>query len=243
MSCNVILAVCNFTCKDQNFMDSIISNYSLPKIISGNAISAAIVVSGMLIIFMTAGVGQDPLQYVHSLANYKGVLLNKPTVLRIAIGLDNAFILFYVTMFLALALILSRQKRATLILWAALAFILLLGWLDLLENMHFLQMISSAEKGIVVPESEIKMQVWESLVKFHIGYIGLYLWGLALPAFDRKSKTLRFLLCYFQWVVGMAIYLVPATVAFPLVLTRFAFFLTALILIANIQWNTAVAKQ
>jgi len=40
-------------------------------------------------------------------------------------------------------------------------------------------MISSAQEGLIISENEIKIQVWESLVKFHISYIGFYMLSFA----------------------------------------------------------------
>ena len=96
-------------------------------------------------------------------------------------------------------------------------------------------MISSAQEGLIISENEIKIQVWESLVKFHISYIGFYMLSFALPSTNVKEKTLCFLLRWVQWPVGMLIYITPIDIAKPLVLVRFTFFLVALILLATIN--------
>lgn len=55
---------------------------------------ACATVLGMIAIFLTTGVGQDPLQLVHSAAEYAEILLCNPAALRATIALDNAFIVF-----------------------------------------------------------------------------------------------------------------------------------------------------
>jgi hypothetical protein len=59
------------------------------------AMLAGALVLGMLAIFVVTGIGQDPLQYVHPAAEYRELLLRNPSMLRVAIGLDNLFIVAY----------------------------------------------------------------------------------------------------------------------------------------------------
>ncbi|MBI2769928.1 MAG: hypothetical protein HYX47_09915 [Burkholderiales bacterium] len=192
------------------------------------AVLASITVLLMFGIFAAAGIGQDPLQYVHPAAEYARILLRNPPVLRLVIGLDNLFIVFYCTMFMALGSLLWRSGRPRLLVGAALGLLSLSGLLDLAENMHFLTMLSAAVQGLEIGATEIGLQVLESLVKFHVSYFGLFLLGWVLPGETRLEKALCFALRWVQLPVGLAIYLVPAGLAVPLVITRFAFFVLAL---------------
>lgn len=213
------------------------------RLVKNNAGIAAFLVTGMLGIFLTTGIGQDPLQYIHSIPEYRDILLKNPALLRVAIGLDNAFILFYLTMFLALGSVLSKLGKLKTIGKVALVLISTTAILDLVENMHFLTMISSSLNGFEVSENEIKLQVWESLVKFHISYIGFYMLSFVLPETTIKEKLLCFLLRWVQWPVGMLIYIAPIEVAKPLVLVRFAFFFIALLLLVTINLNQLTEKE
>ena len=200
------------------------------------ALTAAVLVVLMLGLFIATGVGQDPLQYIHTPQDYTAILLKNPPVLRAAIGLDNLFIVMYSAMFLCLGASLWQDgtpNKALLI--AALGLLGVSGLLDLLENMHFLSMIATALQGMAVSQTHIELQVWESLVKFHVSYLGLFLLGFVLPNTTPLQRTLCFALRYIQLPVGMLIYLVPAELAKPLVLGRFAFFLFALLAIAVIS--------
>jgi len=93
-------------------------------------------------------------------------------------------------------------------------------------------MISAALQGIEIGQEQIKLQVWESLVKFHLSYLGLFLLGFTLPCETRLEKVLCFALRWIQLPVGLLIYLTPRTIAVPLVMARFTFFFLALLAIA-----------
>ena len=98
--------------------------------------------------------------------------------------------------------------------------------------MHFLLMISAATQGVAIDLGQIEIQVWESLVKFHISYIGLFLLSFALPSETRVERALIVLLRWVQLPVGLLIYLTPPAVAVPLVMVRFAFFLVSSLMVA-----------
>ena len=191
-------------------------------------------VLAMLLVFVFTGIGQDPLQYVHATADYTEILLRNPPVLKAAIGMDNAFVLFYSTMFLALAAALWRQGQSKVVVGVAASLMALSGLLDLAENMHFMAMIGLAQQNLGVSAAEIEWQVWESLLKFHVSYVGLFLLSFALPSDTRAEKTLIFLSRWVQWPVGMLIYVAPDSLTRALVFGRFGFFLAAMLLLAAI---------
>lgn len=210
------------------------SPFDFARLVRSCAMVSSAFVVGMLGTFLAFGIGQDPLQFFHSPAEYTEILLRNPPVLKLAIGLDNAFIMFYTTMFIALGAVLSRDRAPRLLVVCSVSLLALTGLLDLAENMHFLSMLATAQQGLPIGAGEIELQVWESLVKFHVSYLGLFVLGFALPAVNRQDKVLGFLFRWVQWPVGLLIYLTPATVATPLVLVRFSFFLVSFLLIAAI---------
>lgn len=172
----------------------------LPSMTSRFALAAAVVVLAMFGTFLFTGIGQDPLQSIHTPQEYAVILLKKPTVLSLAIGLDNLFIVFYSSMFLTLGASLWKRTGTTALLLTPLSLLAMSGLLDLLENMHFLSMISAALQGIEIGQKQIKLQVWESLVKFHLSYLGLFLLGFALPCETRLEKVLCFALRWIQLI-------------------------------------------
>ncbi|HWO13965.1 MAG TPA: hypothetical protein VNN80_30890 [Polyangiaceae bacterium] len=203
---------------------------SLEKIVRAAAWTACPVVLAMLVLFLMSGVGQDPLQSVHSGSVYSSLLLRNPAALRATLALDNLFIVLYGTAFVGTGVLLVR--RGTTAVLAVLVSVLLgaVALLDSLENLNFLVLLAQAEQGSGPSDAAIGAQVLESLFKFHVSYLGLFLLGLALPRRTASERWLARLCCYVQLPVGLAIHVTPPAVAFPLVLVRFAFFLSALIL-------------
>ena len=87
---------------------------------------------------------------------------------------------------------------------------------------------------------EISLQVWESMVKFHVSYVGLFMLGLVIPRDTLPLRVLSFSLLYLQWPVGMLIYAGPESWAKPLVFARLVFFLTGLTIVALADWKELV---
>lgn len=196
------------------------------------AYAAIATVVGMLGIYLATGVGQDPLQFVHSPEEYGAILLRDPGALRACVGLDNLFIAFYETAFVALAVLLRRAGANAVIVNLALGALVTLGVLDLVENSHFLAMLAQAERGVLPSAGEIELQVVESLVKFHVSYVALVLLALGIPRRAAAARTLANLSLFVQLPVGVLIYVTPHSVSVPLVFVRFAYFITAFALSA-----------
>lgn len=207
---------------------------SLPAFLRNTALAAAGCVLAMLMIFAITGVGQDPLQALHSREAYAALLLSNPPVLRAVLAIDNLFVALYLSTFIAAGLILVQGGANRGLVWIAVGLIGLTGFLDLLENLHFLTLIGLAERGLELHPLEIKAQVMESLLKFHISYVGLFLFGSALPLERPLGRLLARLSWFVQLPVGIAIYVVPPALALPLVFVRFSYFLAGLLLLARI---------
>jgi hypothetical protein len=173
-------------------------------------------------------VGQDPLQYVHPASDYAALLLRDPAALRATLGLDNFFIVMYSTVFVLLAIELDRRGAPRALVTAAAALLLALGVLDMVENFHFMAMLAAAEQGRIPTDAEISWQATESLLKFHLSYLGLFMQALALPRETRAQRLLANLSLFLQAPVGVAIYVLPHALAVPLVFVRFGYFLVAL---------------
>lgn len=211
-----------------------VMNIDLEKAARTTAWLACAAVVGMIAIFFATGVGQDPLQFVHPSDEYGRLLLENPAALRACLALDNLFIVFYASMFVALAVVLDRAGSPRVAVASSIGLLLLVALLDMVENFHFMVMLAEAEQGSLPSSREISLQVLESLFKFHVSYLGLFLLGFALPRRTAKQRLLGNLSWFVQLPVGVLIYVVPHSVAVPLVFARFAYFVTALLLIATI---------
>lgn len=205
---------------------------SLERTVVVAALLAVACVVGMLAIFVVTGVGQDPLQFIHPADEYARILVARPAALRACLGLDNLFIVFYTTVFAALALLLVGAGAPRALVALSTALLVGLALLDMLENFHFLAMLARAELGLLPSGREIELQVIESLFKFHVSYLGLFLLGLTLSRAHATERALAALSWYVQLPVGVAIYVAPRALATPLVFVRFAYFVSALVLVA-----------
>lgn len=210
-------------------------NPSMERTLRVSAWLACAMVVGMIAIFLLTGVGQDPLQFVHPVEEYGRILLRNPAALRACLALDNGFIVLYSTVFLTLGVILLRLGQSRALTLVATGLLLGLGLLDMIENFHFMVMLAGAEQGIFPSAVEISLQVFESLFKFHVSYLGLFLLGLVLPRRNARERLLANLSLFVQLPVGILIYVTPAAVAFPLVFVRFLYFLAALALVSGIE--------
>lgn len=204
---------------------------ALESLVRIAALAACAMVAALLALFVVRGVGQDPLQFVHEPAEYAAILLRDPGGLRAALGLDNAFIVFYTTMYIALAQLLVRRGASRALTIAAFAPLFAVSLLDMLENFHFMTMLSAVEHGLGVGADEIRYQVTESLLKFHVGYLGLFLLGFVLPKDTRAGRLLTWA-SFLQLPVGILIYVTPPAWSYALVLVRTSYFVTALVVVA-----------
>ena len=206
----------------------------IERIVRVSSWLACAAVVAMVGVFFATGVGQDPLQFVHAPEDYARLLLKNPPALRVCLAFDNAFIVFYASMFVALGMLLLRRGAPRLLVGVAVTALLLLALLDMAENFHFMVMLSCAERGAPPPAWEIGAQVFESLLKFHVSYLGLFLLGFALPRDTAPSRVLANLSWFLQLPVGILIYVTPPALSFALVLVRFLYFLTALALVGAV---------
>lgn len=215
----------------------------LPAVLRRVAVLSVVLVLAMIAVFVITGVGQDPLQYVHPPDDYREVLLAKPWALRLTVGLDDLFVVTYEVVFLSLALQLVRTGAPRALVYVGTGALLLVGLLDFAENFHFLGMLASAEQGHTPSLAAIEWQAWESTMKFHVSYFGLFVLGLTFPSRTRLEQLLRALTLYVQLPVGIAIHVAPRALAVPLVFARFGYFVTALALVAWVFGAEAEPKR
>lgn len=193
------------------------------RILVGCAGAGAGLVLVMFGIFLATGIGQDALQIVRPTEAYTELLLGNPPMLRTVLGLDNLFLVLYTTVFIALGSEFGRSVYAR----AGVALMMLVGLLDLVENLHLLTMLAMAEAGLPLGVERISLQVVESQLKFHLSYAGLFLLGFALPKSSLEWRMLRFSFLWVQLPVGVLIYFVPV-----LGVVRLSFFFAGLAMVA-----------
>jgi hypothetical protein len=205
------------------------NNLSLQTIIRGAAWSGAALVLAQISVFFSAGIGQDPLQFFHPPEEYAALLLKNPAALRLTLGFDAFFVVAFSVMFYALFTRLWQLGAHKPLVLVAGAFTSMLTLLDMLENFHFLTMLGAAERGVLPSVGHIQFQVLESLCKFHVGYLGVFLLGLVLPRATAYQRALAFACCWIGLPIGVLVYVVPLQYSVFFLFARFGFFLFALI--------------
>ncbi len=191
-------------------------------------------VAAMITIFACTKIGQEPLQSVHGVDDYRRLLLQSPSVLRAVFAFDNAFIVFYSSVFVLLAIVCLREGAHRLVLAVALGALLLTGLLDMIENFHLMSLLASAVQGIPFSDGDIRFQSLETLLKFHMSYLGLFLLGFVIPRTTRSGRVLSWINWSVQLPVGILIYATPQRIVHALVLLRFSFFVVGLLLVAKL---------
>ncbi|WP_044592461.1 hypothetical protein [Bradyrhizobium sp. LTSPM299] len=193
---------------------------------------AALTVAAMVIGIITTRGSQDFFQTARSTDAY-GAYLETPLVpfgLRLNLGLDNLFMIFYGAFFIVLAARL-RTMLDPYLLGAALASMMLTVVLDCVENHHIMTMVHAIQNRLPLSPADGELQMIASQVKFHASYLAVLLFSFGFLQFGRLGRTIAVVLwCYIPF--GVLISVTPVEQAKPLVLGRTIFFVFAFILSA-----------
>lgn len=190
---------------------------------------AALAVTGILAAGLSAGISQEPFQLARLAAENVSKLLMNPQGLRLNIGFDNAFIVFY-TAFFALMTARLHDVLSLPIRAVALGALLLGALLDAIENHHILTMLFAAEHGLPLTTEESQLQMLASSVKFHAVYVGSFLFAFGFMRLGALGTFIALgIWCVFI-PLGLAIYATPPELSRPLVLARGIFFIATFVL-------------
>lgn len=193
---------------------------------------AASTVAAMVIGILTTRGTQDFFQTARSVEAY-GAYLATPLVpfgLRLNLGLDNLFMIFYGAFFTVLAARL-RSIMDPYLLGIALAAMMLTVILDCVENHHIMTMVHAIQNGLPLSPADGELQMIASQVKFHASYFAVLLFSFGFLQFGRLGRLIAVVLwCYIPF--GILISVTPVEQAKALVLGRTIFFVFAFILSA-----------
>jgi len=133
----------------------------------------------ILVVMITTGASQEAHEHVKVPETFAVGLLAKAGPLRTLMALDIAFIVLYTGFFAALATYLKQLGRP----FATIALALMLGvtFLDLIEDTHIISMLDYAENRVLPTASSLVFQSTLSSTKFTLSYVSLFLFGLAIP--------------------------------------------------------------
>jgi hypothetical protein len=212
---------------------------SLDRVLAILATLAALTVAAMVVAILTTGGTQDFFQTARSVEAYSAYLAT-PLLslgLRLNLGLDNLFMIFYGAFFLVLSVRLWTILDSRL-LTVALAAMMLTLVLDGIENHHIMTMVHSIQHGLPLSVTDGQLQMIASQVKFHASYLAAFLFAFGFLQFGRLGRIIAVVLwCYIP--CGILISVTPVESAQALVLGRTIFFVFAFILSAVLFFSQA----
>ena len=212
---------------------------SLDRVLAILATLAALTVAAMVVAILTTGGTQDFFQTARSVEAYSAYLATPLLALglRLNLGLDNLFMIFYGAFFLALSVRL-RTILDSRLLTVALAAMMLTLVLDGIENHHIMTMVHSIQHGLPLAVTDGQLQMIASQVKFHASYLAAFLFAFGFLQFGRLGRIIAVVLwCYIP--CGVLISVTPVESAQALVLGRTIFFVFAFILSAVLFFSQA----
>jgi len=215
---------------------------SLDRVLAILATLAALTVATMVEAILSTGGTQDFFQTARSVEAY-GAYLATPLValgLRLNLGLDNLFMIFYAAFFVVLTIRLHPMLDGRL-LTVALAAMMLTVVLDAIENHHIMTMVHSVQNGLPLSVTDGQLQMIASQFKFHSSYLAVLLFSFGFLQFGRLGRIIAVVLwCYIP--CGVLISVTPVESAQALVLGRTIFFVFAFILSAVLFFSQAATS-
>jgi hypothetical protein len=212
---------------------------ALDRVLAILAMLAALTVAAMVAGIVATKGSQDFFQTARALEAYN-IYLAPPLVpfgLRINLGLDNLFMIFYGAFFIVLSVRLRTMLDSRL-LGVALAAMMLTVLLDCVENHHIMTMVHAIQNGLPLSAADGELQMIASQVKFHASYLAVLLFSFGFLQFGKLGKAIALVLwCYIPF--GVLISVTPVEQAKALVLGRTIFFVFAFILSAVLFFSQA----
>lgn len=170
------------------------------------AASAATLIA-IILVTLATGASQEPHEWYQAPDAYRAALLVRPGALRLVFGLDIGFLVLYAAFFAALADHLARLGRPFVRL--ALAGLIATAVLDIVEDHHILSLLAVAEAGRPIDDAALVFQQTLSATKFSLSYLGLVLFGLAIPRDTRIGIVLSIFLVAGTLISGVLGYAAP----------------------------------
>jgi hypothetical protein len=212
---------------------------SLDRVLAILATLAAVTVAAMVVAILYTRGSQDFFQTARSMEAYNAYLAVPlvPLGLRLNLGLDNLFMVFYAAFFIVLSVRL-RDLLDPRLIGTALAAMMLTVVLDSIENHHIMTMVHAIQNGLPLSATDGELQMIASQVKFHASYLAVLLFSFGFLQFGRLGRIIAFVLwCYIP--CGVLISVIPVESARALVLGRTMFFVFAFILSAVLFYSQA----
>lgn len=162
--------------------------FSDRKLAFALALATLVPLVAMVAIGLATGATQEQHEHFAPPDVYARGLVAHADALRAVFACDVAFLVLYTGFFIALARYLHALGRP--LAYYALAAMLVVTALDIVEDHHILAMLDATERGFAPDAGSITWQVTESATKFNFSYVALVLFGLSVPRDTRIGLVL-----------------------------------------------------
>ena len=192
--------------------------------------TTAAVMVVMAVLGLVTGTSQELHEHVALPEVYAFGLIEQRGSLRVMMGLDLAFCVLYTAYFATFAAYLRERGASRVLVWLGLGAIVVTALLDFIEDQHILALLDLAEHKVLPSAAAIAYQAVESGTKFSVSFVGLVLFGLAIPRDNRIALALAVLLVPGTLISAVLTYAAPPHSMVMLELGRFAGFLVGFVL-------------
>ncbi|MFM7322466.1 MAG: hypothetical protein ACKO5K_13210 [Armatimonadota bacterium] len=172
------------------------------------ALVASVLLGIMMVLTAVTGVAQEPFEVVRTVEEYRAMMLRGAPALGTILSVDTLFIAAYAAFFIAYARVVEAAGTRELLRPGLLA-LLATALLDILEDQHLLALSRSVALGEDIGLATLRGQQLLSQTKFHIGYVGLFLFGIGLPRRDWPERVFAFAVALPIPVLGAVLWSAP----------------------------------
>jgi hypothetical protein len=183
---------------------------STSKTASLLALYTAVLFFIILLVTHFGGISQQYFEMMRTPEKYTEELLEHGKQLNVILALDNAFIILYVTT--AFFAIKTWAENAPRFVWmTSYALIAAVGLLDFVENFHIYSLLQEVKAGLSITVQDIQWQSTESMLKWHLAYLGFFLLAFLIPGKTSLEKMFKYSLWFFFVPTGILVYATVGT--------------------------------
>jgi hypothetical protein len=195
----------------------------------------------LLAINVVTGVSQEYFESTHPAPEYTERIVRDAGVLNLTFTVDNLFVLSYSAFFIGLG-ILFQSRTYSLVVKLGVGAMLLVAFLDSVENHHITAMAQAALSGVPLLNEEIRAQVIVSSLKFHVSCLGALLFAVMFAKESGMGRIISWLLLGYGFF-GVLVLTSPPSLLLALALLRTAFFVLAFFLSGIMLWSWTPASE
>ncbi len=195
--------------------------------------AAIALLTAMVAITLVTGVAQEPFELVRPLDAYLEALSRGTPALRLVLAADTLFVGVYTALFVLLADLAAPHGTRALLRLGLLA-LLATAVLDVVEDQHLFALTRALEAHEPIGPAVLRGQHVLSQSKFHLSYVGLFLFGLGLPRRDAFERAYSAAIALPLPLLGALLWIAPSALEMPLNVARWASFIAGFAL--TIAW-------